>query len=349
MSAKTTPSVNPTEQNGPSPEPASSGVPDGHLIPGSDLVQIARGILMGGADVIPGVSGGTVALILGIYTRLVTAISRLDSHFLGHLTHGRWRAAWKYADLRWLCVLLTGIAIGVALLGSVMHHLLEEYRQFTLAAFFGLIAASSLLVGRMIHPFRVPSVALIAAGGAFAFWLVQLPGLSQPPEGLPYVFLCGVISICAMILPGISGSFVLLILGKYQEVTGIIKDAVHLRAGLDDLVTAVVFAAGCLVGLLSFSRFLRWLLARHQAATMSVLCGFMIGSLVRIWPFQRAVPGSESFENLPLSEIAVDGRFWGTLVIAVIAAGLVFVLDWATAGHEHVPLEPDAESPPPAV
>jgi putative membrane protein len=337
--------VNPVQHDVPPAEPESSDVAEGHLIPGSDFVQIARGILMGGADVIPGVSGGTVALILGIYTRLVTAISRLDSHFVGHLTHGRWRAAWKYADLRWLVVLLTGIAIGVALLGSVMHHLLEDYRQFTLAAFFGLIAASSLLVGRMVHPFRARSVALIAAGGAFAFWLVQLPGLSQPPGGLPYVFLCGVISICAMILPGISGSFVLLILGKYQEVTRIIKDTVHFRAGLDELVTAVVFGAGCLVGLLSFSRFLRWLLARHQAATMSVLCGFMLGSLVRIWPFQRAVPETDAFDNLPLSEIAIDGRFWLTIVIAAIAAGVVFLLDWATAGHEHVPLEADADSP----
>ena len=308
-----------------------------------DLMQIFRGILMGGADVIPGVSGGTVALILRIYTRLVTAISRWDSTLIGHLIHGRIRAAWRYGDLRWLGALLTGIAIGVALLGSVMHDLLEDQRQFTLGAFFGLIAASSVLVARMIHPLRAAWVALVIAGGVFAFWLVQLPGFRQPPSGLGYVFLCGVISICAMILPGISGSFILLILGKYHDITGIIKDALHFDVGLNELVTALVFAAGCLVGLLSFSRFLRWLLARHQAATMAVLCGFMIGSLNRIWPFQRVITDGDEYENLPLGEIAVDGRFAVTLVIAAIAAGLVFLLDWATAGHEHIPLEPDAE------
>jgi putative membrane protein len=333
-------SVNPVEHNDrPMSNTASSDEADGHLIPTRDLIQIARGILMGGADVIPGVSGGTVALILGIYTRLVTAISHWDSTLVGHLTHRRWRAAWVYADLRWLGALLLGIAIGVAMLGSTMHYLLQEQRQFTLAAFFGLIAASSVLVARMIHPFRPARVAFIIAGGVFAFWLVQLPGLRQPPTGLPYVFLCGGVSICAMILPGISGSFVLLILGKYEDITGIVRDTLQFEVGFEGLVTAFVFAAGCLVGLVSFSRFLRWLLARHQPATMSVLCGFMIGSLNRIWPFQRSLPAGESYENLSLGEISFGGRFWATLFIAAIAAGVVFLLDWATAGHEHVPLE----------
>ena len=326
------------------PKPDSSDSSDTHLIPSSDLAQIARGILMGGADVIPGVSGGTVALILGIYTRLVTAISRWDSTLIGHLKQRNWRVAWRYGDLRWLGALLTGVGIGVLLLGSVMHDLLIEQRQFTLAAFFGLIAASSVLVARMVHPFRTASVALVIAGAVFAFWLVQLPGLRQPPSGLPYVFLCGVISICAMILPGISGSFILLILGKYEDITGIVKNTIHFDVGIEDLITAVVFAAGCLVGLLSFSRFLKWLLARHQAGTMSVLCGFMIGSLNRIWPFQRVIIEGEEYENLTMGEIDFDGRFWATLTIAVVAAGAVFLLDRATAGHEHIPLEPDAEA-----
>ena len=337
-------SVNPVEQDDPTKfNPASSDDADGHLIPTRDLIQIARGILMGGADVIPGVSGGTVALILGIYTRLVTAISHWDATLLGHLVHRRWRAAWVYADLRWLSALLFGIAIGVALMGSTMHDLLEQQRQFTLAAFFGLIAASSVLVARMIHPFRPVRVALIIAGGILAYWLVQMPGLQQPPSGLPYVFLCGVIAICAMILPGISGSFMLLILGKYEDITGIVKDALQLEVSGEGLVTAFFFATGCVVGLVSFSHFLRWLLSRHQPATMSVLCGFMIGSLNRIWPFQRSLPGGEGYENLSPGEINVDGRFWATLLIAVIAAGLVFLLDWATAGHEHVPLEPERD------
>ena len=311
----------------------------------NDVKHILRGLLMGAADIIPGVSGGTMALILGIYNRLVTAISHVDRTLLGHLTHRRWSDAAKHLDLRFLIALGAGIATGIVALGSLMHLLLEDYTQYTLAAFFGLIAASSLLVGRMIEKWTPGIVTLVALGAAVALWIVRQPALTPPPDALWYVFVCGVIGICAMILPGISGAFILLILGKYHDITGIIKDTLKLIITSDNVLTVFVFAAGCAIGLISFSKVLRWLLARHESQTMGVLCGFMLGSLWKIWPFQRDLtPGEEKFklkqfEHLSLSEVPIDVTFAVTIGIAIAAVLFVLILDRMTHGHDIVPLQ----------
>lgn len=316
----------------------------------SDLGLAVRGLLMGGADIIPGVSGGTMALILGIYDRLVTAISHVDTTFLGHLKRRDWRAAAEHIDLRFLICLGSGIFVGIALLGTVMNSLLLNQRQFTFAAFFGLITASSLLVGRMVDRWSVREGLLLPAGAAFAFWLVRQPALNSPPEALWYVFLCGAIAICAMILPGISGAFILLILGKYEDITEIIKETLNLHITGENVATVAVFAAGCAIGLVSFAKVLRWLLGRHEPQTMSVLCGFMIGSLWRLWPFQRDLTPEagkfkhKTFEHLSLGDVPIDGRFWLTILIAVCAAAFVLILDRITHTSEQThPL--DAEEP----
>ncbi len=306
----------------------------------TDLTHVARGLLMGAADIIPGVSGGTVALILGIYNRLVTAISHVDGTFVGHLRQQRWGAAAEHIDLRFLIALGGGIAMGVISLGSVMHWLLEDQRQFTLAAFFGLIAASSFLVGRLIQRWSAGVAALLMSGAAIALWIVRQPALTHPPDALWYVFLCGVLGICAMILPGISGAFILLILGKYHDITGIIKETLKLHITLDNMMTVAVFAAGCVIGLVSFAKVLRWLLARHESQTMALLCGFMLGSLWKIWPFQVDLTPQQpklklkQFEHLSLSEVPFDGRFWLTIGILVGAAALVIVLDRVSGGRK---------------
>jgi putative membrane protein len=301
--------------------------------PLSDVAIAARGLVMGVADIIPGVSGGTMALILGIYDRLVTAISHVDQTFVGHVRARNWKAAADHIDLRFLVALGCGIMTGIALLGTAMNYLLLHQRQFTFAAFFGLIAASSILVARMVERWSMLEVILLLAGGLFALWLVRLPALTNPPEELWYVFLCGVIGICAMILPGISGAFLLLILGKYEDITEIIKDTLKLHITVDNVITVAVFAAGCAIGLITFSKFLRWLLGRHEPQTMAVLCGFMIGSLYKLWPFQRDInPEIEEFkhkvfDHLAPSEISVDGRLWLTLGIGIGAALFVLMLD----------------------
>ena len=311
------------------------------MIPTSDLVQVARGFLMGGADIIPGVSGGTVALILGIYERLVTAISRVDMTLVEHVKGRRWSAAATHVDLRFLIALGCGIALGILSLASLMHYLLENQRQYTFAAFFGLILASTVLVAQMVRRWRPITGICLLIGAAFAFWLVGLPFSQTPPEGNGYVFLCGTVAICAMILPGISGAFILLILGKYSDITGLLRDVLHGDITATTLVTIAVFCVGCLVGLLSFAKLLRWLLARHESQTMALLCGLMVGSLRKIWPFKKDLtPDVVEFKRKVFDNIwpaQWDGDVLLTLAIAVVAAAFVFVLDRLTKGHEDVP------------
>lgn len=292
---------------------------------------------MGGADAIPGVSGGTVALILGIYQRLVTAISHFDTLLLGHLRHRRWRAAAEHLDLRFLLALGCGILSGFVLLASVMNFLLQEYLQETLAVFFGLILASSVLVARGIHRWDAAQGALAVGGAAFAFWLVAQPFMGGR-EGLDYLFLCGMVAICAMILPGISGAFILLIMGRYEYVTGIVRSLVHGDVAAEEILALAVFATGCLVGLLSFTKVLRWLLARLKPQTMAVLCGFMIGSLRRIWPF-KAVPTTGEPIDLRHHQVAnawpsqFDTGVVAAILLAAAAVAFVFALDWITRRH----------------
>ena len=296
---------------------------------------------MGAADIVPGVSGGTVALIVGIYDRLVQAIGRFDLQLLGHVKRKEWKAAAEYVDLRFLISLGLGICTGIVCLASLMHYLLEEQLPLTLAAFFGLILASSVLVGRMVDRWTVGSVLAAIVTALFSFWLVGLIPVA-PYSGNGYLFLCGMLAICAMILPGISGAFVLLILGVYSDVTGLLRTVLHGRADIETLWSIIVFVSGCVIGLLSFSKLLNWLLGRYRILTMAALCGFMLGSLRKIWPFKIDLTPNESkfkakiFENtLPDS---LDTQVLLMIGIILISAAAVFLLDRMTAGHETKPV-----------
>ena len=294
------------------------------LITRRDILHVPRGFLMGIADVIPGVSGGTVALILGIYERLVTAISHVDLEFLTDLRRRRWRRAAAHLDAGFLVLLLSGILLGILSLANVMKHLLEHQRQHTHAVFFGLILASSLLVARLIRLWTPLAIAMLVAGAAFAYWLVGLLP-AAPPAGLWYVFVCGMVAICAMILPGISGSFILLILGKYDDILGIIREMTRGQFTGEAVAVLAVFATGCAVGLIGFSKLLKSLLARHYNGTMAVLCGFMVGSLRKIWPFKGVESAETGLNNLwpDLSQSGV----WLSLLLICAAFALVIVLD----------------------
>lgn len=322
--------------------------------PAEDFKTFGRGLLMGSADVIPGVSGGTVALILGIYERLVGALSNVDSQLLGHLRRREWTAAAVHLDLRFLMALGSGIAVGIGGLASVMHYLLAHHAVATWSFLFGVILASSLLVARRVERWSPGAIVAGAAGVAFAYWLVgQLP--TTPPPGYWYVFTCGAIAICAMILPGISGAFVLVLLGMYFHVTGALKTTLAGNVTLDGLLTIFIFVAGCAIGLLSFSKFLRWLLSRHESWTMAALGGFMIGSLRKIWPLKIDATTPEYLRRLglPPEEIAafeahpaaLDQKYRllenhlpatlsseAALALGLMLAGLllVLVLDWAS-------------------
>lgn len=291
----------------------------------------ACGIAMGAADIVPGVSGGTIALILGVYQRLIEALNRFDSESVGLLVRGQWKRLAHRVDAGFLALLGGGIAVAVVVLSGMINHLLQNHREVTYAAFFGLIAASGIVVGRLTRPTSSGhAVALVALGAVAAVGAAWLTGLSQlaPRPGLPYTFICGAIAISAMILPGISGAYLLLLLGKYEEITDILHRAPKLQVSGAEIATVAVFAVGCLVGLLAFSRLLRWLLARHWSPTMAVLCGFMIGSLRRVWPFQRdTTPDVEKFK-LKIFEPYVPDTWSGsvTTCVLVAAAALVLVL-----------------------
>ena len=296
---------------------------------------------MGGADIIPGVSGGPIALVLGIYERLVKAISHVDGRLFRLIANKRWREAALHLDLRFLIPLAMGILTGIVCLAKLMRYLLLEHRMYTLAVFFGLILASSLIVARMVRPQgaaqRGRCLALAAAAALLAYWLVGLNQLGLQ-DHLGYFLVCGSLAICAMILPGISGAYILWLLGAYVPVTEIIDHLFQFQATQRELITLVVFVCGCALGLLVFSKLLRWLLARAHMPTMAVLGGFMVGSLRGMWPFQ--IDLTPEVENLKLKQFerfvpeVWDQNVSMCVILALIATLVILGLDrWGRAAR----------------
>jgi putative membrane protein len=300
-----------------------------------DAKLVGGGFLMGGANIIPGVSGGTVALILGIYQRLVTAISQCDFELLLLIGRRHWKAAGAHIDLRFLAALGLGILTGTLCLAGLMNYLLLEHRAYTLSVFFGLILASSVVVGRMIRLDRARDwaqfVGLSLIATLLAYQIVGM-GQFQSYEHPGYYFCCGALAICAMILPGISGAHILWLLGTYESITSMIAIGRVLQWNWtgQELVQLVAFVAGCLIGLISFSKVLRVLLTSAESATMAVLCGIMIGSLRRVWPFQQELAAAGSgMKHRPTESILPphwDGHVTICLLLAVAAFAAVLVL-----------------------
>lgn len=287
------------------------------------------GIAMGAADAVPGISGGTVALVLGIYRRLVDAVSQVSVDAFRLLIKRQWKALAERFDFWFLLLLLAGIACGLLTFVVVLHELIGEAdhpastRPFVYAVFFGAIVASGYLVAKMVRPSNTRHAILCGllgiGGAAFAWWLTGLPALEafdSAPN--PIVsFLLGSIAICAMILPGISGSYLLLVFGAYHYFSGVPKALAKGEIVLGDLFAFACFALGCLVGLLSFSKLLKWLLHQHEAVTLSVMGGFMIGALRKLWPWQ----GDEV--EAPFANEAVI-----CFALMVAAAVAVLVIDY---------------------
>ena len=290
--------------------------------------QVYCGMLMGSVDAVPGVSGGTVALVMGIYDELVTAISRCDHHFLQLVRRRAWREASEHIHLGFLLRLASGIAVGLFVALSTVNYLLNDpnTRSFTLAVFFGMILASTILVARMIRwesgQQRIRCLGLAFAGAGFSFWLTTLHNANHAEPSLQYLFASGAIAICAMILPGISGAMVLWILGIYEHLSGIPR---KLLSGSGDLTTLLefgVFGIGCLLGLIFFSKLLRHLLAKHRPLTMSVLCGVMVGALNNLWPFQEGTLQGTGEHHAPHYQNVLPTSV-GLNSVAVILSALV--------------------------
>ena len=234
---------------------------------------------MGAADVVPGVSGGTMALILGIYENLIYAIKAIDATFLRNILKGRFRVALQAVPLGFLIPLGMGIVTAIFTLAKGLSWLLVHQPVAIWSFFFGLVLASALVVARRIQCWTISTVTCMVIFAVGAYVVVGLVPV-HTPESLPFIFLCGAIAICAMILPGISGSFILVLLGKYHYVL----EAV----GRLDLVVLTVFTAGTATGIMLFVRLLNWLRRHYYPLTMAALTGLMIGSLRKIWPWKAA-------------------------------------------------------------
>jgi len=239
-----------------------------------------RGLAMGAADVVPGVSGGTIAFITGIYPRLLHSLRSFDTELIRRLAGRDAVAAWRHVDGGFLLVLLAGMATGIFSLARLVAWLLRHYPQPLWSFFFGLILASAFLLMRQVPRWR-GSPALALSLGAYLAVLVAVAPRGEFMSGELGVFLAGFIAVCAMILPGISGSFILILLGMYGAALTAVEEL--------DLRFLLVFAAGASCGLLSFSRLLYWLLSRYRAAATALLTGFLCGSLVAVWPWKRTL------------------------------------------------------------
>jgi putative membrane protein len=240
----------------------------------------AKGIAMGAADVVPGVSGGTIAFISGIYEELLETISKVNFNALKVLKKDGIKAAWNHINGNFITALLSGIAISIISLAKLITYLMEFHTVVLWSFFFGLIISSIYLVGKKIKQWNFAKIISLIIGSAFAYYITILPPMSSP-DALWFIFLSGAIAICAMILPGISGSFILLLLGSYEFILTSLKDI--------KLTIIAVFAAGCITGLLSFSRFLNWMFKKYHDLTVALLTGFLVGSLNKIWPWKKVL------------------------------------------------------------
>ncbi len=306
-----------------------------------NIMVAVKGACMGAADVIPGVSGGTIAFIMGIYDEFVGSLASINAEALRLLFKGRFSAFWKHINGSFLLSLVIGIGISIIALAGLMQMLLSDFPIQTWAFFFGLIVASSLFIIRGISGWKLREGLMLVFGILLGAVICTLSP-TQTPDGLWFIFLSGALAICAMILPGISGSFILLILGKYEYVLGAISGLV---AGVDpgrNLLILGVFGLGAIIGILAFSRFLHWLLARWQKETMIVLAGFIIGSLVKIWPWSNSeaivlsqFPELASFGDALPTEIisqymaSADLHIGGAVLFAVIGFSLVTGIEMA--------------------
>lgn len=282
-----------------------------------------RGMAMGAADLVPGVSGGTVALITGIYDDLLQSIASISVGLVGTWRSDGFKGVLRAVNAPFLIALAAGIATSILAFSGLLHHLLEFHKPQLFAFFFGLVAASIPMVGREVSKRNVGTALLFLLGAALTFAIGSLPPM-ESATSLPYLFFCGALAACAMILPGISGSFILLLLGVYSPVIAAIKDF--------DLVVVATVGAGAVSGLLGFSKGLKSMLSRARNSVMAALSGLLLGSLQALWPWK---------ENALLLYTHSDGRetwmqsnvwpqseaLWVAVGFALLGALLVVGLD----------------------
>lgn len=285
-----------------------------------------KGIAMGAADVVPGVSGGTIAFISGIYEELISSINNINLSLFTTLRKEGLKAFWDKANGNFLLALFSGIFISVLSLAKFLSWLLENQPILLWSFFFGLVLASIFFVGKEIKKWSIAAVVIFIFGAAIAYFITELPP-NENVDSLPYLFLSGALAVCAMILPGISGAFILVLLGSYKTIL----DAVHER----DVKIVITVALGAIFGLLSFARLLKWMFNHYKNITLALLTGFILGSLNKIWPWKKVLE-TKTFgdKTVVIDDINVlPGAFDGdnqlilAIILAIIGFSLIFILE----------------------
>jgi putative membrane protein len=299
------------------------------------LLLFLKGAAMGLAEVIPGVSGGTLAFITGIYEELLDTIKNiLGPELFKAFREGGIKAVWEKANGPFLAVLLPGMAFGLIMGVFIVTKLLESFPQLLWAFFFGLIVASVWYIGKRVGKWRTPEVIGLIAAAALAFY-ITIAAPAQGTTSLWFILICGMIAISALILPGISGSFILLLMGMYTVIIPAVKTALT-TFDATSLTILIVFAIGALIGLATFSRVLSWAFKHQRSLTMAILTGFMIGSLNKIWPWRNVLEyrTNSSGEQVPFLEKSVlpatyDGEpmVLGVIVLMILGFLVVWLLD----------------------
>jgi len=290
-----------------------------------------KGICMGSADVIPGVSGGTIALITGIYEDLIAALRSLDMKMVRKILSFDIKGAIADVHIRFLSALFSGIMIAIISLAQLMNYLLHHHPVQIWSLFFGLILASILVVGKQVTDWLGKAGICFIAGILTAAVIVNLMPI-QTPDALWFILFCGIVAICAMILPGISGAFILLILGKYEFITATLKNPFLAQ----NIIVILVFCLGCVVGLTGFSRVLNYLLGKFHNLTLAFLAGLITGSLMRIWPWKEILETqiirgkTHVIWGRPIMPDAFGGEFYFAIALMISGfLGILVIEKWA--------------------
>ena len=282
---------------------------------------------MGAADIVPGVSGGTIAFITGIYEELLKSITSINFNTFRLLKNKNIKSVWQKINGNFLACIFSGILLSVFALSKTITFLIRSYPVLVWSFFFGLILASSFIIGRTIKSWNFQRVITLIVGAFIAFSITRISPVENP-DSMFYIFISGVIAISAMVLPGVSGSYILLLMGSYTLILKALNEL--------NLTVVLVFSFGCLIGLLSFARLLSKLLKNYKDITIAVLTGFLIGSIDKVWPWKIVVTTrvDSSGETVPFIEKSVmpyyfegDPKILLALILSVVGFYIVYALN----------------------
>lgn len=292
------------------------------------LIISLKGMGMGAADVVPGVSGGTIAFISGIYEELLSSISNINVDLFKTLKKEGVKSTWKQLNGNFLAALFSGIFISAVSLAKLISWLLENHPILVWSFFFGLVLASVIYIAKQITTWNIAAILVLIIGAVLAYFITTLNPLVSENSSSIFLFVAGAIAICAMILPGISGSFILVLLGAYKPIL----TAVNNR----DFTSVALVGGGAVFGLLLFSRILKWLFTYYKNLTLALLTGFIIGSLNKIWPWKKVLTfrTNSHGEQVPFNELSIspfsyqgDPQLLQAIALSILGFGLILVLE----------------------